>query len=137
MVWQWQERSSRSRVFFKIGVIKHFAIFTRKHLCWSLFLIKLQIWRAATLLKRLQHRYFSANIAHFFRTAFFIENLRWLLARVGSHKSLVKFQENSDYWQKVFCESLLQTDFTLKSHQRYFWIFFEGLLLRTVGNGNF
>ena len=24
--------------FFKIGVLKNFAIFTRKHLCWSLFL---------------------------------------------------------------------------------------------------
>ena len=29
--------SSRSQIFFKIGVLKHFANFTRKHLCWSLF----------------------------------------------------------------------------------------------------
>ena len=27
-------------MFFKIGVLKSFAIFTAKHLCWSLFLIK-------------------------------------------------------------------------------------------------
>ena len=33
-------RSSRSQMFFKIGVLKNFAIFTGKHLCWSLFLIK-------------------------------------------------------------------------------------------------
>ena len=35
----------------KIAVLKNFAIFTGKHLCWSLFLIKLQPWRTATLLK--------------------------------------------------------------------------------------
>ena len=35
-------RSSRSQMFFEIGVLKFFAIFTGKHLCWSLTLIKLQ-----------------------------------------------------------------------------------------------
>ena len=39
-------------MFFKIGALKIFAIYTRKHLCWSLFLIKLHAWRLATLLKR-------------------------------------------------------------------------------------
>ena len=38
-------RNSRSQMFFKIGVYKNFAIFTGKHLCWGLFLIKLQAWR--------------------------------------------------------------------------------------------
>ena len=28
-------------VFYKEAVLKNFAIFTAKHLCWSLFLIKL------------------------------------------------------------------------------------------------
>ena len=32
----------------KKGVLKNFTIFTGKHLCWSLFLIKLQALRAAT-----------------------------------------------------------------------------------------
>ena len=45
-------RSSRSQMFFKIGVLKNFANFTAKHLCWSTFFIKLLAWRAATLLKR-------------------------------------------------------------------------------------
>ena len=31
-------RSSRAQVFFKIGVLKNFAIFIGKHLCWSFFL---------------------------------------------------------------------------------------------------
>ena len=39
-------------MFFKIDVLKNFANFAGKHLCWSLFLIKLQVWRHGTLLKR-------------------------------------------------------------------------------------
>ena len=43
-------RGSRSQMFFKISVLKNFAIFTGNHLCWSLFLIKLQALRPAFLL---------------------------------------------------------------------------------------
>ena len=35
-------RSSCLQMFFKIDVLQNFTLFTRKHLCWSLFLIKLQ-----------------------------------------------------------------------------------------------
>ena len=45
-------RSNRSQMFFKIGALTNFTIFTRKHLCWSLFLIKWQTWPSASLLKR-------------------------------------------------------------------------------------
>ena len=37
---------------FKIAVLKFFAKFTEKHLCWSYFLIKLQAWTTAVLSKR-------------------------------------------------------------------------------------
>ena len=60
-------RSSRSQIFLKIGVLKNFAVFTRKHQRWSLFLIKLQTGRSA---KRLQHRCFPVNIAQFLRIPF-------------------------------------------------------------------
>ena len=64
--------NSRSHMFFKTGVLKNFAIFTGKHLCWNHFLIKLQDWRPAFLFKkRLQHRCFSVITAKFLRTAFF------------------------------------------------------------------
>ena len=33
-------RSSRLQMFFKIGVLKNFAKFIGKHLCWCLFLIE-------------------------------------------------------------------------------------------------
>ena len=68
-------KSSRSHVFFKIVILKNFAILTGKHLCWSIFLFKLQ----ACIKKRLQHSYFPVNITKFFREALFIEHLRWLL----------------------------------------------------------
>ena len=45
-------RNSPSQMFFKIGVLKNITIFTGKHLCCSLFLIKLHVWRPATLLRR-------------------------------------------------------------------------------------
>ena len=45
-------KSSRSKKFFKIGVLKNFAILTGKHLSWSYFLIKLQVCRSTILVKR-------------------------------------------------------------------------------------
>ena len=44
-----------------------FAMFTRKHLCWSLFSIILQAFRPATLLERGSSTVFSRNIAIFLR----------------------------------------------------------------------
>ena len=41
-----------TKVFYIKAVLKNFAIFTGKQLCWSLFLIKLQGFWAATLLRK-------------------------------------------------------------------------------------
>ena len=43
-------RNSRSQMFFKIRHLKNFAIFTRKCLCWSTFLMT---WRPATFKKEI------------------------------------------------------------------------------------
>ena len=40
-----------SEMFYKKAILKNLAIFTEKHLCWSLFSIKLQVFRPVTLLK--------------------------------------------------------------------------------------
>ena len=40
--------SSYSQMSFEIGVPKIFAVFPGKHLCWSLFLVKLQAWNPPT-----------------------------------------------------------------------------------------
>ena len=39
-------------MFYEKAALKTFALITGKHLCWSLFLVVLQAFRAATLLKR-------------------------------------------------------------------------------------
>ena len=64
-----------TEVFCEKGVLKNFAIFTGKHLCWSLNLIKLRpsgscLRDCNFVKKRLQHRCFSVNIATFLRNIF-------------------------------------------------------------------
>ena len=73
-------RSSRSQIFFKIGIVKIFENFVVKHLCWSLFLIKLEVWRSAVLLKRDSNTgVFLWNMRNFEEHLFFTEHSRWLL----------------------------------------------------------
>ena len=66
----WNCRSSHWRCSVKIGVVKNFGKFTRKHLCQSLFFNKVA---------GLRHRRFPVNSAKFLRTPFLIEHLCWLL----------------------------------------------------------
>ena len=78
------DRSSRPEVFCEKDVLRNFAKFTGKHWYLSLFLIKLQAWRPATLLnKRLWPRCFPVSglgvSVKFLRSPFFIEHLWWLL----------------------------------------------------------
>ena len=61
-------RSSRARMFFKIGVLKNFANYTGKHLCWSLFLLNSNL----------------SNIVEFLRKCLFTEHLRRLLLSLNS-----------------------------------------------------
>ena len=53
-------------LFFEIVSLKHFAIFTGRHLRWGLFLINLQAVRPATFSKSC----FPGDIAKFLRTGF-------------------------------------------------------------------
>ena len=53
-------------VFGKKGVLKHFVIFTRKHLCLSLF----AVFGDNSIKKRLQYRYFPVNITKFLKKPF-------------------------------------------------------------------
>ena len=71
------QKSSRSQMFVKIDVLKIFTNCTGKHLCRSLFLIKLKACNF--IKKRLQYRCFPKKFAKFLRTPFFTEHLWWLL----------------------------------------------------------
>ena len=77
-----KSKSSRSQMFFELSRIKNFAIFTGKHLCSGLFLIKLQAFRPATFLKRDSNTGVSCGYCEIFKNSFFRENLRWLLLTV-------------------------------------------------------
>ena len=60
--------------YVKKGVLKNFAKFTGKQLCWSLSFNKVAGLQAATLLKtRLQHRSFPVNFVKILRTPIFTE----------------------------------------------------------------
>ena len=74
-----QIRSSRSLVFFKIGVLKNFAIFTGKYLCCFLSFIKLQAFRPATLSKKDFNTALSCEYCEIFKSTSFTEYLWCLL----------------------------------------------------------
>ena len=74
-------------MFFEIGVLKNFAIFPGKHLCWSFFLIKLN--RRLVILQSYIHVnevIFESNtgvfLLVFLRAAFSIKHVWWLLLYV-------------------------------------------------------
>ena len=54
-------------------VLKHFTVFTWKHLCWSFFLIKLKALRPETLLKQTPTQVFSCEYCSVFKNNFFEE----------------------------------------------------------------
>ena len=92
------EAASRSRMFFRIAVIKNFKNFTGKHRCWGLKACN-------SIKKRVQHRCFSLNIVKVLRTAFFIELLWWLLLHPSLSwyflwNKVLKNSENFYAWKK-------------------------------------
>ena len=54
-------------MFFEIGILKNFAMFTGKYLCWGLFLKKLQTFIPSTFLKRDSTQVFRVDISKFLR----------------------------------------------------------------------
>ena len=63
-------------VIQKKTLLKTFTIFTGKHLCWSLFLIKLQVLRPVTHLKETPTPVFSCKCSKIFKNTQFEEHLR-------------------------------------------------------------
>ena len=102
---QWTEihththtRSNCSQVFFKRAILKNFAKFIRKHLCWKLFLITLQAC-------------FPVNFPKIFRTAFFQNNSKELLLS-EEICALIKFPEKIIEKFQRRCPFLLQQTWT-------------------------
>ena len=64
------------QVFSEKVVLKNFTNFIEKHLCWSLFLIKLQAFRPTTVLKKTPMQVLSCEICGIFKNTYFEEYLR-------------------------------------------------------------
>ena len=119
-------KTNHLQMFFKIGSIKNFAIFTGKHLCWGLFLIKLQVWRSATFLKIDSDTGASCGYYKIFKNSFLIQHLWWLLLAVLPRCSKVEpilwFCGSMwfSFWSKTFTKhctnnSALSWDKTISS----------------------
>ena len=110
------DRSSRSEVFCKRGVLKNFSKFTGKHLCQGLFFNRL---KPATLLKkRLWHRCFIMNFAEFSKASF-IYRIPLVAASVRRNTDVTKtyfkpFQVNL----RIFSNNLIYYETFLSS---YYW----------------
>ena len=81
-------RRSHRRCSTKKVVLKNFAVFTRKHLYWSLFLIKLRAFRPATLLKWTPTQTFSCEYCKILKSNYFEKQL-WTAASVSQRFSWV------------------------------------------------
>ena len=83
-----ESRISHRRCSANKVVLKNFAVFTRKHLYWSLFLIKLQAFWPATLSKWTPTQTFSCEYCEIFKSTYFEKHL-WTAASLSQRISWV------------------------------------------------
>ena len=82
-------------MFFKICVLKNFTNFSEKHLCWSLILVKLQTWFAATLLKRDSNTFvFLWNLLNFSEHLFFRTPLNCYVVTIKNQPRYIYLKEH-------------------------------------------
>ena len=112
-------RSSHRRCSVKKGVLGNFPKFIGKHLCQIFFLIKLQTFRLATLIKETptlsQYWCFPVNIAKFLKTSILkniYEQLLLYFLRLDSHELPAKW---CMWWQ-------LRVDYLFVILVRRHWI---------------
>ena len=86
----WNHRRRRRRCSMKKAVLKSFVIFTGKHLCRSLFLIKLQTYRPATLLNATPTLVFSCEYCVTFKNTYFVKNLRTAAYKIATSNNRLK-----------------------------------------------
>ena len=87
-------------------VLKYFAIFTEKHRCWCLFLIKLQTKACSFIKERLQHKCVPVNW-EVFKNTYFQVHLQRAASGYGLYKlsgretNMEKFKELKYVSKKV------------------------------------
>ena len=128
------------QVFYRNAVLKKFAIFTGKHLYWSLSFNKsagLQYCKFYK--KRLQHRCFSLNIAKFLRT-FILKNIcQQLFERfptwTNNITSKIGSEEDIFFKTKQKKHSKIQIDQKQLGFLWCFWSFLFCLFLHCMSGG--
>ena len=118
-------------MYLRIDVLKNFAMFTGKHLRWSLFLINMQAWRPETLLKKDSNiGFFPVKFAKILRGPFFTEHIQWLFLEISLEISLFIAFVNNEWCHFVvrmgspalisfYCVCFVSLNFFL-----FFWFFF-------------
>ena len=86
--------SSSPRCSLKKAVSKNFAIFSRKHLRWSLFQIKLLVVRPANLFKKTQTQMFFCKYCEISKSTYFQKHL---------HMAISEASLGSDCLELSFC----------------------------------
>ena len=107
-------RSNRSQMFYKKNVLRNFAIFTGKQLCWSYILITLQAFRPVTLSKINSNTVAFLWILRNFKEPFFIKHLWSLLLEYVVHKFILTSSfllSYSNYCNRgnIYCVTSLET----------------------------
>ena len=101
-------RSSNRRCYVKKVVLKTFLNFTGKHLCWSIFFIKLHAFlesffnkvagrQNCNFIKRLHHRCFPINIAKIWRASILKNICEQLLLKSPVSSSLNNNKRPTNY----------------------------------------
>ena len=87
-------RSNRSQILFKTGALNHFPTYTGRTLCWSLFLIRLQAWRPATLLKKTSTQVLSCEYCEILKSSFLYRT-----PTVSASRGVSEVCDDKNLWQ--------------------------------------
>ena len=118
-----------TEAFCKIDFLKNVPV--GKHLCWTLFLIKLLAKRQATILKRDSNAGIFLTIAKFLRADFFIEHLRWLFLFVWwSHCSVLGICRHSLLNQNTMCDGFYWKGFQIRPEYLLYILLVETIPIR-------
>ena len=86
-------------MFFKIPVLKNFAIFPGKHLCWSFFLIKFRPRGLQFYYKEDSTQLFSCEYCENFKNTYFEEHLPMAASVISfGHLFLIKNMTWDDFY---------------------------------------
>ena len=101
-------------------LLQNFAIFTGKHLCWSLFLIKLRAFSyASTLLKESPTHVFCCEYCKFCKNNFFTEHLQTTASAWPMAPNLLKNLEIKLSLKGTLCACLNDS---FRSSLRIYWL---------------